>query len=276
MASTIKFSTLARGFTRCARGAGYHAMLECYFDDSSDDRREKFLVSGGLIGSPEQWDAFIIHWSPIARQLNKPFRSAECECGFGQFRGWPKSERDELMARLVSAVRVCRLSGFASIVPVEAYRDAFPDCRDDDPYLLTLPHTIMNMAVIGHRANQDVNIWFECGKWDAAISRAFQSVKGMAWKPAQRLRAISLGSKDEYPLQSADLIAREAYKYLNNRGIRPTRKPLLILQGMICLVVWTEDALRHLAEHGGPQNLEFLSSWDESTSPKLAHYWRKL
>src|ERR1700680_4805266 len=90
-------------------------ILESYFDDSSDAQRSKFYACGGLLGSPHHWDFFEALWSAETDQLNEPFRSADCEGGYGQFKDWPKPERDALMARLVSVICKASLKGFASL-----------------------------------------------------------------------------------------------------------------------------------------------------------------
>jgi hypothetical protein len=33
-------------------------ILEAYFDDSSDEHREKYYSCGGILGNEEQWDLF--------------------------------------------------------------------------------------------------------------------------------------------------------------------------------------------------------------------------
>lgn len=253
-------------------------MLECYFDDSSDDRREKYRASGGLIGNTDQWDAFEMAWSHATHALKEPFHSTDCECGHGQFADWSKQQRDELIKRLVTIIKGIRFAGFASIVPVRVYREAFPDCREDDAYLLTIPHAIMNVAFIAHGSKADVDVWFESGSKNGAIRNHFDSIKSLAWEPAKRLRRISFDSKWLRPLQSADFVAREAFKHVDNLGKRPIRKPMRRLGERLYFIAWNEEALKHLAMNGGPRNLEFLARWDRQTgAPLLAHHslWRQ-
>jgi hypothetical protein len=37
--------------------------IECYFDDSTEARREKYYACGGLLGSDDQWDSLDALWS---------------------------------------------------------------------------------------------------------------------------------------------------------------------------------------------------------------------
>ena len=248
-------------------------LLESYFDDSADPRRDKFYACGGLIGGPNQFDAFEIGWSHQTAVLKDPFRSTDCETGHGQFVDWPKPLRDKLMDRLVNVIYQTMLRGFASIVPVKEYREVFPNCGKHDAFLLALRQTIMNMAWIASRLNQDVGLWFEHGPIDAAIHRIYNTIADWdKWPPTKRLRGIHFESKKLRPLQAADLIAREAFKHIENLGVRGTRIPVRRLEEKDALyfIFWNGRALRYLAENGGPDNLELLSKWDTlSDAPRL-------
>ena len=237
-------------------------MLESYFDDSSDDKRARYCVSGGLIGREQDWDKFVVMWSPKARTLREPFRSTDCECGHGQFEDWTIEKRRALMSDIVSAVINSRVMGFASIVSADGYKKAFPNCKKDDAYMLTIPHTLMNMAFVADELGIDMNVWFESGKHDSKILKIFKDIKAMNWGPARRLRAISFDGKELYPLQAADLIAREAFKHVDNEGKKNTRIPVSRLVGSLSFHVWREKSLADLASKGGPNNLELLRYWD--------------
>jgi hypothetical protein len=72
-------------------------------------------------------------------------------------------------------------------------------------------------------------------------------------------------------LQAADLLAREAFKHLDNVGIRPTRKPVEKLREQLYFIPWNAEGLNHLAANGGPENLDLLANWDFSDAPRLGH-----
>jgi hypothetical protein len=268
----VSFAHVVKGSHRTAKGACHHAMLmESYFDDSSDQKREKFYACGGLMGISSQWDVFDMGWSDGTHGLERPFRSSDCEGGQGQFKDWPKPKRDELMRDLVDIIYETKLHGYVSVVPVAEYCDAFPGCGEHAPFLLALTQAIMNMAFIAETLKDDVKLWFEHGSTDAATLRVYNSIREFReWAPTRRLRGISFDGKELRPLQGADLIAREGFKHVDNLGIRPVRKPVKTLTGRIYFVLWTKESLHFLAENGGPENLNLLSSWDKRTdAPRL-------
>ncbi len=267
------FSELVRGSERI--GIRQYAMiLEAYFDDSSDDKRERYCAYGGLIGSAEQWDAQMIGWGNAINGLKDPFRSTECEGGHGQFEGVDKSERDARMARMIDVIHATELRGFASIVPISTYREVFPNSKPDDPSLLTLRQSIMNMAHIAHELKMDVQIWFENGNQNGAIARVFDSiVEYTQWEPTKRLQSLSFGTKLSVHLQAADLVAREAFKHIVNIGTRPMRIPVSRLKDRLAFVLWNRETLDFLAKNGGHENIGLLADWNNlPEAPRFGWY----
>lgn len=259
------FSELVRGSERVGiRQFAILSLLEAYFDDSSDDKRVKYCAFGGWIGSSAQWDAQLIGWNNASYGLKKPFRSTECEGGHGQFEGIEKPERDARMARMVDVLRATELHGFASIVPVPTFKEVFPERKEDDSYLVALEHSMMNMAYIGHELLMDVQIWFEQGPQKGMINRAFDSIVACkSWEPSKRLRSVTFDTKRSAHLQAADLVAREAFKHVDNKGIRPMRIPVKRLADRLAFVLWNRDTLEFLAKNGGPENIDVLAHWDD-------------
>ena len=272
------FSEASRGHRRSEDAGALHAMMECYFDDSSDGQHGKYYACGGLLGSSDHWDSFDMIWSHATHGLKEPFRAADCECGYGQFSDpeeWPKPKRDALMARLTGIIDWRKLYGFASIVPIKAYEDAFPKCGEYDGLLLASTQAIMNMAHIAHQMRKDASVWFESGPRIGTVGNIFHSVRALkSWSPSSYLRRFTAETKKIRPLQAADFVAREAYKHMDNRGLRATRKPVLRLKDVLCFIVWTAEALEYLARNGGRENLELLAEWDARKAPRLPHFWK--
>src|ERR1022692_4521708 len=160
------FSLVAKGGRNPEDPARWHAMLLSYFDDSSDGKHRYYFAVGGLVGPESQWSDFHAPWALATKNLKEPFRSTECECQEGQFKGWDKSDCDALMDRLVSIVLDQRIHGYASVVPIATYKSVFPNCDEYDPYYLAIRHSIINMGELGHkeqrlRGTGGMKCWFE-------------------------------------------------------------------------------------------------------------------
>jgi hypothetical protein len=245
-------------------------MICSYNDDSSDEKRSRWVSSGGIVGHETLINLFEQLWIEQTKLLKEPFRSTECECQHGQFARWKKSDCDALMARLVNILCERRgmqrplVGAFASVVPVPLYRQFFPECREDAPYRLAIAHSIVQMARLAKNDGRRVKMWFEdSAKHHTLIFGTFKELISLeAWSADERERlvGISFGTKALVPLQAADLIAREGFKAADNQGKRPIRKPLYRIWDQCGILQWTETSLSHLKERNWPGNLRAIAS----------------
>jgi hypothetical protein len=250
------------GSRQIGAGPDYIAMLWAYLDDSSDSKRERFCAAGGFFSVDLRWQKFELAWRATTHKLKEPFRSTECECGHGQFADWPKMKRDALMAELCYLIKTYDLGAFGAAVSVSDYRAVFPDAEEHDPYLLCLGLCFANMAEITEISNRlvkqfdiplgptGVRFWVEENRDTAAkATQIYHDIKAVAsWPPASRMEEIAHLGKSIVGLQAADLIAREVFKFYDNAGVRPVRKPVLALSQHVTFFCWETEHLTRFAE----------------------------
>jgi hypothetical protein len=241
-------------------------MIISYFDDSSDPLRQEYFLAGGLLADEERWIDFESAWKKATEHLEQPFRSTDCECQHGQFADWNKSDCDALMAQLVGLLDEHRIGGFASVIPVPDFQAVFPQLDKLAPYLLAVEHTFLNMAHIAAKTDEEIHVWFEQGTApDADIMRIYKRLKNLeCWEHRRRITNISFADKRMPQLQAADLVAREALKHMQNRGIRPMRKPFERLQSRVGFLLWNREILEHIQERNWPDNPAALACWSET------------
>jgi hypothetical protein len=260
-------------------------MLLSYFDDSHDDKNEEYAAVGGLIAGEPQWGRFHVPWAVATINLQKPFHSTDCESQYDQFKNWQKEDCVALMAKLVDIILDLGLHGYGSVVPVKEYRAVFPDSTDPfDPYYLAVRHTLINMATIGAREQElyllgsGMECWFEKGDVDGTTCRIFKALQSLAtWEHAKALRGIHFEDKSLRPLQAADVIAREAFKYFKNLGTIRTRIPVDRMRNVLNFSCWNRECLEYLRDNGGPEDLGLLTSWGapgRPAPPRFASYWK--
>lgn len=274
----VPFSVAAHPCYRAKKGPDLHAMVaevECYFDDSSDEQRAKYCAYGFLIGSIEQWNYFDTLWGMQTKELQEPFRSTECECGHGQFKDWSKKKRDELMKSLVDLIDRLKLYGFASVVPVKEFREIFPKVSTEEAFTLAAAHCIWNIVHIVNKANWNVALWFEHGPHNGMVLDAYNSFKEENWKPGEKLTGIYFESKRLLPLQSADLVAREAFKHIDNLGTRKIRKPVQRMSDTLFFMLWDQSALKYFSDSGWPQDSQINRIFEnEPGNLRLKYFWK--
>src|SRR5258708_35268153 len=96
------------------------------------------------------------------------------------------------------------------------------------------------------------------------------------WMPALHLYGISFDSKKLCPLQASDLVAREAFKHIDNRGVRRTRIPMKRLSERSAFILWNREALVHLRDSGGPANSKLLTCWQKTKPPRMPYVIKQL
>ena len=254
-----------------------------YFDDSGDDKRKRFVAVGGLIGNQTQWNAMQIPWCLATADLKGPFHSTDVEAQRDCAENLTRTRCDKMMRDLVQIVEASHLVGIGSVIPIAEYRAVFPCSRDEEPYLLAMKHTIIQMGYIGRTvadnfAFDSIHIMHEEGDHDSAALQVYKALKAVTtWRDAKYLQAFTTGTKGVTGLQAADLVAREAFKHADNLGVRPTRKPVRALADRLSFHLWTRECLEYLRSKGGPENLEALTSWGQvgDTIPQMRRFCRE-
>lgn len=236
------------------------AMLWAYLDESSDGRRERFCAVAGFYATETTWKRLEGDWTYLTRELVEPFHSAECECGHGQFSSWEKSKRDRLFSDVCELVKSHNLSSFGSSVSVSDYKEVFPASTDGDPYVLCAGDCMANIATATHGANMlvapfalrppsGVQFWVEENRDTAArVTQLYHDLKSISkWRSSYTLNGLTHLGKQSIGLQMADFLARETFKYRDNRGIRPVRKPVISLSDYVTFHNWNLPLLRILS-----------------------------
>jgi hypothetical protein len=245
----------------------YLAMFWAYFDDSSDEKKERFYAAGGLLNSDFVWQRFELAWNEGMRDLEgKPFHASDCECGWGDFREWPREKRDSLMRFASSLIRDFDFTAYGCSVSAKDYADVFPGHDEHDPYLLCIADCIASMAEIADVSSRqvalyglapsDVQFWIEQNPdTSSRATQIFSELKAInEWVPSARLSGIAHLGKQIVGLQAADLIAREVFKHFDNQGFRPTRKPIITLANHATVHCWTKELLEWISRNGGAHN----------------------
>jgi hypothetical protein len=243
-------------------------ILKAYFDDSSDNEMKEFVCCGGIVADDFMTAVLENYWAKATENLKEPFRSTECECQFGQFRSWKKVDCDALMIRLVDIFcdEHFHTGTFASVVPIDMYREVFPNSERKDPFRLSVRHAIVNMARLATKHDLRVQLCFENGQ-EADVRRAYSELdQCQEWNPLERitLAGLSIGDKNCFALQAADFVAREGYKMAKNYGFRPYRKPVMRMLRRTAMNVWGMDCLRKFKAAGGLNNPAAITKLGEA------------
>lgn len=225
--------------------------LTCYFDESFSD---SVHVVAGYVASTETWDGpFTVAWNSALRDRSRPvseFKASDCRQGRGDFRGWERAEREDLVFDLSDVLLMNPIAaGFATAV-------VFPGefrGRRDRALMNQISHGMalgmclyqcLRTAVPFCERSLRVVVDAREGFYDRVL-RNFEGAKGTL--EAEHARKISGpfsgDSKDCPALQAADLLAYETHREVVGRQQRGTvsttleRLALGIAHVAICVYV---------------------------------------
>jgi hypothetical protein len=257
-------------------------VIKGYFDDSGDEKKNKFAVVGGVIAYENVWSHFELMWANATYDLKKPFHAADCEAQRGCCEGWTVQQSISMMKKLTDIIEETGLGVFGSIISIPEYRAVFPKSGEYDPYYLAVKHSIINMAYLGRLSAHDldfraISVMHEEGDRTGRVYEIFKEMKLVSsWPDAKYLDGFSIGSKRVNGLQVADLVAREAFKHVDNLGERPIRKPVKKLKNQTSFHLWTRECLEYLRDNGGQNNLTFLTAWGQTGDkfPQMTRLYR--
>ncbi|MCM3873435.1 MAG: hypothetical protein ND895_22360 [Pyrinomonadaceae bacterium] len=250
--------------TCLALGLGHESlvvMLEAYFDESGThgDRSDAVSV-GGFLASREQWEAFSLEWKALLeRESIKVFHRVDLECFQKEFKrenGWDEARRDRVVNEAQTIIGKHVQIGFVHSVIKSHYDEVITDDsvrrRLGRHYYTFCAQACMRKIAVWaafSSHNEAISYFFEDGARGSGELYQLMSriTKRKAVKAVFRYRGLSFFPKyDEtvdgvlFPgvvqLQSADLLAYEGFKLMENRFTgsvrRPIRKSMLHLLGL--------------------------------------------
>jgi hypothetical protein len=235
------------------------AMLRAYLDESTDSKRERVFAIAGYLGTEEEWLKLENAWKEATRGL-ECFHMAECESQVGEFEEWPKEKCIELVTALVTILLERELYGVCSAIMIDDFKRVFPDEPLDTLYYLCFQHCVSSIAELACSRGEEVAFVFD--RTSEFSGTALNHYNALAtsekWQYSRWLGPIAFESKVKFiPLQAADLVAYETFKYMHNAQYdpqRPIRKSIDRLREKVTGEYWNQKSLEILAADMKNQN----------------------
>jgi hypothetical protein len=203
-------------------------VISIFGDESSDSRNQHVYAVAALQGPKETWDELRSSWSN--RLDGKVFHSADCESGYGAFRGMPSEERANLHSDLTSTLADSGLIGWGIAIDLKGSRLAFPDSRPEHNACSCFFRTMIFHVEKAHADYplQPVEIAFDRNTKTEHNSRLLFQYLAEESDPGngQWLRSgPEFVTREEVGVQAADLWVRELMKFLDGTLCSPDYKP---------------------------------------------------
>ena len=226
----------------------YMQMLTCYCDDSGNDR---VAVVAGYVSTVDAWKKFNVQWGKVLKRYKVPIekmRRSDLENfkdAFAEEKDWNKKRRIAFLKELHPIIKQYTKVGVGSAVVIKDFEEIMPRYIYDlygGPIGWAAEQCVVNSAKwhekLSRRNKGQVKWIFEAGtKGSGQISKMFCAL--IKRKDLRREHRIfdncSFEPKGLIPLHSADIIAYEVFKHVENqildegrkRGIRISMKDLI-------------------------------------------------
>ena len=255
--------------------AGPLAMIAAYFDESCDPKKQRFYNIGGFMAEQRHWITFEQSWHRTASYLRDNdlmFHAADCE---SEVAGFEKLGHDKcvgVMTSMVDSVLSAPLYATNAVVDLPIFKHFFPAFHTEEAwYLLGFYCVVSQVAEWGCSVREPVAVIFDNRpEFETQALRYYRYMQGLeGWDAGKYLGEPGFGTRELYqPLQAADFIARETFKFFYSGHEEPTRAvriPILRMKDTKRLqaIWWGREQLFALyeyvrTEYGGALN-EFFA-----------------
>jgi hypothetical protein len=188
-------------------------MLSVFGDESHDPTKARVFAVAGLLGDGNQWASFRQEWN--ARLNRLIFHAADCESGYGHFRGMPETERHRLHRDLTRMVAESGLIGYGHVIDLAGCRAAAPEVLNDFPdmpYYDCFLKTVIKLSDFASHFIPRDRVVFTFDQHKKTQYNAGLLYEWITAHKPDNAEKVSFASRAEPGVQAADLWARELMK----------------------------------------------------------------
>jgi hypothetical protein len=241
------------------------AMLTAYFDDSGTSLDNEIAVVAGYIGSTKQWENFCLRWAGLLSEYKVTrLHRAELESYQGDFINWNEQLRIEFVKKAQRIIKDCTYCGVGIALVKSDFEEVLSkDIRASKFGMAGWCATGCLAAIWrwceerNHR--EPIQFVFEAGTLgQGKVNSIFEVLYRNRDLPQNSLiGGWSFQSKNVLPLQAADTVAYEFYRFLKNELIDDPKRPLrLSAKGL-----FRPCDTKYFAHWDKERFVEFLKDW---------------
>jgi hypothetical protein len=207
------------------------AMLRAFCDESGKHEQAEAFVVSGYVGRENKWKTLERRWKrALHKEGLREFHMTDCEGGHGEFAGMLRAERDALQRRFIEIILDADIYGVSGGIDMASYNELSHRLKNirkhvkytKSPYFLGFEHFVMEVAyrVTWHSDIERIAFVFDRQKeFQGRAKELYDEVVQLkdAVTYNHRLGPLAFDSKTvQVPLQAADVIAYEMYRYRTN------------------------------------------------------------
>ncbi len=208
------------------------AMLAVYLDDSGTSPTDPVAVVAGYLATEKMWNEFEKRWTVLLSKYNiKILHRADLESYKGEFKNWDEQRRVEFLKKAHAIIRRCTYTAVGSSLVKSDYD------------LIIKNHEILRRFGIfswcAQGALSGVRMWCDSRNVNSPIQYVFEAgTEGSSQfanllesyyrddncRADNRIGGWSFLPKQVIPLQAADVVAYEFFRYVKNEVVDNKRR----------------------------------------------------
>jgi len=225
-------------FASLVPGNSAMAMLSVFFDDSGTHAESQVAVAACFISDKPRWADFDEKWRVLLEDEQFTcFHMSDFLAREGEFKNWNDEKRERVFNRVLGIVDKCAWQGYATAVIKNDYDRAITgklrEKIGDRHYTFAVQGCIFYLQQFMHQKEAD-GIQYVFDRMTKGHGEIGDLFSDLVHDPAGDYFGIHEGgwsfqSKKRFlPLQSADILACEAYRYMRDHviGKDRTKEPL--------------------------------------------------
>jgi len=208
-------------------------LLDGYFDDSGTHEASDAVTVAGYLSSPEVWAKFVEEWQSALTEWGlRFFHMTDFANRAKLYADWTDQERRYRFARLVSITNRHALASVGFCIPKRSFDVIFPKrlkrfvggaygvasaaCFLEAAKLLGPKYPSVRVAYHFEAGTRGADAVFRASEWSRAVP---------ANRDAMKFESLTFCGKEIVPLQCADILAYELYRYVPHKLGLTVRTP---------------------------------------------------
>jgi hypothetical protein len=209
-------------------------MLTAYFDDSGTSPSNHVAAVAGYVGSVAQWERFNIEWKQLLSEFGvKAMHRSALESSKGEFFGWTSAKKIEFIVRAQKIIKKRTYLPVGSAVIKADFDEVIPKRMREHAgghfgWCVTETLALANRWAQNRKHADPIDWVFEAGtKGQPKVNEMFNRLYAIP-EARKRLRINSWSFRDKslLPLQAADVVAYETYKFVQNQVVDSGKFPV--------------------------------------------------
>src|SRR5208282_2353358 len=210
-------------------------MLKAYLDASGTDPTTDVIVVGGWVADEDRWSEFGLKWGAFLVDCFGPdggrWHHTDFHSRYGHYATWDDQKRDRARGDLCRIIGALRPIGIGAALRKSDHNELWQSGRWEssdrwgDPYALCMDECL---AVLIHRLHQHprdegVQIIVDSDEKKGLSRRISDWHKKYLRKneharyPGRKIDFDHGSDRDYLPLQAADILVNETYRYMRNK-----------------------------------------------------------